>query len=75
MHRARQKIPIKLFIHRGRLAIQEDNSHSRRQGSKTRQSFAIPSTASRHYCTHTGRGGLAIVVSIKLMEMLYVSWI
>jgi hypothetical protein len=37
--------------------------------------MTIPSTASRHYGTYTRRGGLAVVLRTKLMEVLYVPWI
>jgi hypothetical protein len=37
--------------------------------------MTIPSSASRHYGRYIRRGGLAAVLRIKLMEVLYVLWI
>jgi hypothetical protein len=37
--------------------------------------MTVLSTVSRHYGTYTKRGSLTIVLRIKLMEVLYVSWI
>jgi hypothetical protein len=37
--------------------------------------MTVPSTVSRHYGTYTRKGGLAAIRRIKLMEVLYVSWI
>jgi hypothetical protein len=35
----------------------------------------VLSTASRHYGTYTRKGGLAAVLRIKIMEVLYIPWI